>query len=136
MKKIPREFDPLVVVAVTGLMAIPMILPFYLWEIGVFGSPLWDMARTVPITWESAASLAYVSIGASVLAFYCFNEGVIAVGPTRAGPFLHLVPVYASVLAILLLGEQIAFYHLVGIGLIVIGIVLAASSRRQTAAPN
>ena len=48
----------------------------------------------------------------SLLAYLCFNRGVALIGPNRAAPFLHLMPLFGSVLAILLLGEKFELFHL------------------------
>jgi drug/metabolite transporter (DMT)-like permease len=78
----------------------------------------------VPATWESVAAIGYVSVFAAVLAYIAWNRGVNLVGPNRAGLFLHLMPVYAIVLAGLFLGERVQLHHLVGVLLIVLGILL------------
>ena len=48
----------------------------------------------------------------STLAYLFFNRGIALIGPNRASPFLHLVPVFGSAMAILLLGEQPRLFHL------------------------
>ncbi|WP_146207788.1 EamA family transporter, partial [Bradyrhizobium sp. SUTN9-2] len=49
----------------------------------------------------------------------------------RAAPFFHLVPVFGSALAIVLLGEKLQPFHLIGYALVLAGVVLA--SRRGSA---
>ncbi|WP_035981722.1 DMT family transporter [Bradyrhizobium sp. STM 3843] len=79
----------------------------------------------------SLSTLAYVVVFASTLAYLFFNRGISLIGPNRAAPFLHLVPVFGSVLAILLLGEQPQLFHLVGYALVLTGVITA--SRQGTA---
>ena len=69
---------------------------------------LWEFATRAPmqIALSSFLSIAYVSIFPSVLAYLCFNRGVALIGANRAALFLHLVPVFGSVLAIVFLGEH------------------------------
>ena len=55
-----------------------------------------------------------------------WNRGVELIGANRAGPFLHLVPLYSAVLAYSLLGEQLRAYHLLGFLLILCGVYFAA----------
>jgi len=57
------------------------------------------------------------------------HRGIALIGPNRAAPFLHLVPVFGSAMAILMLGEQPRLFHLVGYVLVLAGVVIA--SRRQ-----
>jgi drug/metabolite transporter (DMT)-like permease len=75
---------------------------------------------TIPVI----AGVAYVGLGASVVAYLCWNRGVALVGPSRAGSYLHLMPVFAPVLAFLLLGEALHGYHAIGAVLVFSGIAL------------
>ena len=54
---------------------------------------------------------------------------VVLAGPGRAGLFVNLVPVFGSILAVLLLGEPFAFYHAAGLALVLGGIGLAEWSK-------
>jgi drug/metabolite transporter (DMT)-like permease len=76
------------------------------------------------------AGVAYVALGASVLAYICWNRGVAVVGANTAGFTLHLLPAFGTVLAILFLGESFAGFHAAGIAVILAGVVLA--TRRAT----
>jgi drug/metabolite transporter (DMT)-like permease len=69
--------------------------------------------------------VAYVAIGASVLAYICWNRGVAIVGANAAGFTLHLLPAFGTVLAILFLGESFSAFHAAGIAVILAGVVLA-----------
>jgi drug/metabolite transporter (DMT)-like permease len=77
-------------------------------------------------------TLIYVVVFASTLAYLFFNRGIVLIGPNRVAPFLHLVPVFGSIMAILLLGEEPRLFHLVGYALVLAGVVIA--SRRVSAA--
>jgi drug/metabolite transporter (DMT)-like permease len=72
-----------------------------------------------------ALSVLYIALGASVLAYICWNRGVAAVGANAAGITVHLLPAFGTVLAILLLGERFAAYHAAGIATILAGVLLA-----------
>jgi drug/metabolite transporter (DMT)-like permease len=100
-----------------------LLLPFSIWEFSTGLSPKFD-ALTV-------GTLIYVVIFASTLAYLFFNRGIALIGPNRAAPFLHLVPVFGSAMAILLLGEQPRLFHLIGYALVLAGVVIA--SRQQSA---
>ena len=73
----------------------------------------------------TALSLIYVCIFPSLLGYLFLNRGIELIGANRAAPFIHLVPVFGSVLAIALLGEQLRFFHAVGYMLVLAGIMLA-----------
>jgi drug/metabolite transporter (DMT)-like permease len=70
------------------------------------------------------AGVAYVAVFASILSYLFWNRGVQLIGANRAGLFICLVPVYASALAIVFLGETLHLYHLAGLVLVVLGFVL------------
>jgi len=72
------------------------------------------------------AAFGYLGIFPSVLAYYCLNRGIELIGANRAAPFIHLMPVFGSVLAILFLGERPQLFHAAGYALVLTGVVLAA----------
>jgi drug/metabolite transporter (DMT)-like permease len=69
--------------------------------------------------------LVLVALFPSFLAQICFIQGVALIGPSRAGVFINLVPVFASVLALLVLAEPFALYHGLALALVLGGIWLA-----------
>jgi drug/metabolite transporter (DMT)-like permease len=76
-------------------------------------------------------SLFYVAVFPSTLAYLCFNRGVQLIGANRAAPFFHVVPVFGSIMAIVLLGEQPQLFHVVGFALVLTGVFVA--SRKPSA---
>jgi drug/metabolite transporter (DMT)-like permease len=67
-------------------------------------------------------SIGYVATFSSIGAFLLWSYGVAQLGPTRAGQFIHLMPLYGAVLAALFLGETPTFAQLVGGTLVLSGI--------------
>jgi drug/metabolite transporter (DMT)-like permease len=94
---------------------------------------VWEYASGARLKFDSLtlATLAFVLIFPSTLAYLFFNRGVALIGPNRAAPFFHLVPVFGSAMAIILLGEKLQLFHLVGYALVLAGVVIA--SRRASA---
>jgi drug/metabolite transporter (DMT)-like permease len=78
-------------------------------------------------------TLAYVAIFPSVLSYLFFNRGVELVGPNRTAPFTHLTPLFGSVLAIVLLGERLQLFHVIGYALVLAGITVATRAARANA---
>ena len=78
--------------------------------------------------WPLALALLYVAVGPSLLAYRAWGAGVARVGPTTAGFFSNLTPLFAALMSATLLGEPPHLYHAAGFALIVGGIVI--SSRR------
>ena len=67
---------------------------------------------------------------ASVIGYFLYARGIEIIGATRAGAFIHLIPLFASLMAVTLLGETPELYHAAGFGLILSGVALA--SRKST----
>jgi len=82
--------------------------------------------------WPTAAGWAIVAgiaLFPSFLAQITFIRGVALIGPGRAGIFVNLVPVFASVLAVVFLREPFEFYHGVALALVLGGIGLSERGR-------
>jgi drug/metabolite transporter (DMT)-like permease len=79
---------------------------------------------TIPTT-LGVAITAWVAIFPSFLSQIFYLRGVDLIGPGRAGVFLNLVPVFAAVLAVGLIGEPLAGYHALALFLVLGGIWLA-----------
>jgi len=69
-------------------------------------------------------SVVYLGVFGTVLGFIWYYEGIKAVGPSKAGVFINLVPVSAIVLAFFILGESVDFSLAAGGVLVVGGIYL------------
>jgi len=125
MPRRPHTHQLSLIMFTTGCGSL-LLLPFSIWEIAS-GTTLHFDALTL-------ATLVYVVIFPSTLAYLFFNRGIALIGPNRAAPFLHLVPVFGSVMAIALLGERPRLFHLVGYLLVLSGVVIAsrqASAKKQ-----
>jgi drug/metabolite transporter (DMT)-like permease len=72
----------------------------------------------------SLAALAYVGIFPSFLGYIFYNRGVAEVGANRASLFIHLMPVFGTLLSAIFLAEIPQGYHYLGIALIFAGIGL------------
>ncbi len=104
--------------AVTGTIGALVVAPFY----------AWDLARGIahPVfTLPVFVSIFYVVILRTVLATIVFNIGVDRVGAVRSAPFTHLVPIFGTIGAYLLLGEAVYWYHAIGLALVLAGIIVA-----------
>jgi drug/metabolite transporter (DMT)-like permease len=118
------SMHPLSFVTVTMAWGAILLLPF-------FGAEL-ATGRTVPLEPASFLIVAYVVIFPSLAAHFFFYRGVELIGSNRAAPFFYIIPVFATVMAIVFLGERLYFFHIAGFALILGGVVIA--SRQRTAA--
>ena len=112
---------PLSFLAATFALGAAGLFPVYLAELAVTGP--FAISRDVVL------SILYVTLFPSIVAYFCWNKGVDRVGPNRAGLFINLIPVFASLLSVWLLGESIQRFHLGGMGLVAGGMALFYSTR-------
>jgi drug/metabolite transporter (DMT)-like permease len=117
MLRVRPPIHPLSFLAVGMGGGALLLLPAMALEIAAGQSMVFD--------YVTALSLLYVCIFPSLLGYLFLNRGIELVGANRAAPFIHLVPVFGSVLAIALLGERLQFFHAVGYLLVLAGITLA-----------
>ena len=115
------QVHPLSFVAVTFAAGSLILVPFFAWE-ALAG-------YSVEISPATVLAIGYVAIFPSIVSYLCFNRGVELVGANRAGLFIHLMPVFGSLMAILFLGESFYSFHAFGILLIAAGIFLATQRR-------
>tara|TARA_B110000211_G_scaffold145978_1_gene166492 strand:- start:2087 stop:2974 length:888 start_codon:yes stop_codon:yes gene_type:complete len=73
--------------------------------------------------------LAFVAIFPSIFAFYAWNKSIELIGANRASIFLHLMPLFGAIMAVVIFNEKFEMYHFIGAGFIVTGIYL---SNRKT----
>lgn len=109
---------PLSFLAASILLSLVGLLPAYLWE-----------ATRVPAPAAGPGTLlavGYLALFPSLLSYLFFNRGVELIGANRAGQFIHLLPIFGSLLAVAFLGEALRGFHLLGLALIGGGILLAA----------
>lgn len=123
MPRRPKTHQLSLIAFTTGCGAL-LLMPFSVWE--------YSNGLTLKQDLLTAATLVYVVIFPSTLAYLFFNRGIALIGPNRSAPFFHLMPVFGSAMAILLLGEQPRLFHLVGYLLVLAGVVIA--SRQASAA--
>lgn len=126
MPKRPK-INPLSLIAFTTGAGAVMLIPLVGWEISSG-----DLLKLDALT---VSTLVFVVIFPSTLAYIFFNRAIELIGPNRAAPFFHLVPVFGSAMAILLLGEKPELFHLVGYALVLAGI-FTASRRGSSPAPG
>ncbi len=117
LKNYPKDLHPLVFLQAIIFFGLIILTPFYAAELYFVGG--------FPINSSTMVSILYVGLFASVLAFICWNKAVREIGANRAGPFVHLMPVFGTIFAIIFLEEKVAYYHLIGIILVFSGIIIS-----------
>jgi drug/metabolite transporter (DMT)-like permease len=110
------SIHPLSFLTATFFLGSAGLVPVYLAELAFVGP--FSLSRDIVL------SILYVALFPSIVAYFCWNKGVDRVGPNRAGLFINLIPVFASLLSVWLLGESIRAFHIGGMALIAGGMVL------------
>jgi len=98
---------------------------------------VWAFISTLPLTIYEFASgktvwpdenvwiiVGLIVLFPSFLSQICFIASVKLIGPARSGVFVNLVPVFASFLAVQLLGEAFELYHGLSLFLVLSGIFI------------
>jgi drug/metabolite transporter (DMT)-like permease len=116
LRKRPKQMDPIAFLTLLIAFGLVFSLPWYGWE-------LWHKGG-FSLSSSNLASLAYVALFPSVLSFIFWNNGIEKVGANRTGIFIHLMPVFSIIMAVLFLGERLRLFHLLGMALIFFGIAL------------
>ena len=73
--------------------------------------------------------LTYVVLFPGLASFIFWIKGISIIGSNRAGIFLHLIPIFSTIMAIIILKEKFMFYHLIGALLIITGIILSSKKK-------
>jgi drug/metabolite transporter (DMT)-like permease len=89
---------------------------------------LWEFAqgKSFALDARNMATLGFLWVFPSTIGYLFLNRGVELIGANRAAPFIHLVPVFGSVIAVAFLGESFELYHAIGYALVCAGITVAA----------
>ncbi len=112
----PAGVHPMLMLAAFTAVGLSALFPAYLWEIA--------QGRHINVNPGALASLVYVGIFPSFVGYIFYNRGVAEVGANKASLFIHLMPVFGTLLSVVFLGEIPHLYHYAGIALIFTGIGL------------
>ncbi len=114
LRKRPAELRQDVLLAASVIVAI----------IAMAGTLAIKGVASFDLTLPAIGAIAYIGIFASLCGFLFWSYGVSVIGPEIGGQFVHLMPVFGSILAVIVLGETIVPAHLIGAGCIVAGLIL------------
>lgn len=110
---------------VAAFFAFLTAMPFAAYEM---------LTRQTPVLHFSIKSfflLVYVGVFASIISQIAYAKGVALIGANRAGFSINLVPVFGVMLAVIILGEKLHWFHLLGLVLVLGGIALSERLRKH-----
>ena len=94
------------------------------------GGSLFDFSS---VTWRAPASIAFLGLFGTTIAFTWYSEAISQVGSTMAAAFINLVPVFAVLLGALLLDERLGAGVLAGGAAIICGVLITNRANRKSA---
>ena len=117
LKKKKLPFSTLGLVEILASIGLIFLIPQFIGE-QIYG-------KEIKFNKAFFLILSFVTLFASIGAYYSWNKAIELIGPNRASIFLHLMPVFGIILAIVLLKEKFQMYHFIGATFIVTGIYLS-----------
>ena len=101
---------------------IIFLLPAYLIEM--------SLGYKLNIHLPFVLTLSYVVIFPGLASFFFWIKGISIIGSNRSGIFLHLMPIFSTIMAILIFKEKFMIFHLIGALLIITGIILSSKGKQ------
>ena len=117
LKKKKYEISQITLLEVVIITGLIFLIPIYILEI--------NYGNQITLDKPFILTLSYVVLFPGLASFFFWIKGIGIIGANRAGVFLHLMPVFGSIMAILLFKEKFMFYHLLGAIFIIAGITLS-----------
>lgn len=116
----PAGVDPMLLFAAFAAVGVVGLVPFYAWELAG--------GRHIELHGGSLAGILYVGVFPSFIGYLFYNRAVAEVGASKASLFIHLMPVFGTLLSAAFLDEIPHAYHYAGIALIFAGIYLTTAA--------
>jgi drug/metabolite transporter (DMT)-like permease len=126
-KRLARVRSPLRVSALINLWGLALMTPFGVWQLARF-----DLAQLTPALW---LLLVFYSLAASLFAVWLWMTGLRHVPANHAGVFTVALPISATLIGVLVLGEAFTLLHAAALLLAASGVVLISSERPAAPAP-
>ena len=122
LKKKKYEISQLALLQVVIILGLIFLIPIYFIEM--------NLGHLIVLELPFYLTLSYVVIFPGLLAFFFWIKGISIIGANRAGVFLHLMPIFGAIMAMIIFDEKFMYYHLLGAIFILAGITL--SNKKNT----
>ena len=117
LKKKKHKISQIALLQIVIICGLIFLIPVYIVEI-FLGSSL-KLNKAFYLT------LTYVVFFPGIFAFFFWIKGISIIGANRAGAFLHLMPIFGAIMAMIIFNEKFMYYHILGAIFIIIGITLS-----------
>jgi len=114
LKKKKHELSQIALLQTIITMGLIFLLPIYIVEM--------KMGYLATLNLPFVLTLTYVVLFPGLASFLFWIKGIAIIGANRAGIFLHLMPIFGAVMAMIIFGERFMFYHFLGAIFILSGI--------------
>ena len=115
-KVVSERVDPVVVAGVAAAVAIPIFLPFAIWQ-----WPEIEISKIGLLAWTA---MAWWGAGTLALGTWFWYSGLARAEGAIAAAFMGVMPASALVLSYVLLGEPFRWMHLAGFTVVFLGVLL------------
>ena len=117
LKKQKYEISQLSLLQVVMSFGLVFLIPVYFIE--------YQLGFRITLDKPFILILAYVVLLPGLASFILWIKGISMIGANRSGVFLHLMPILSAIMAMIIFNEKFMFYHMLGAGFIIIGILLS-----------
>jgi len=125
----PKELNDFEFFATIVTLGLIVLFPVYLYQ-------GYSLEKEIKLVQNNYVIFLYVSIFASSLSYYFWHYGIHTIGASKTGQFVHLMPLFGSLLAYLFLDERVQIFHMIGMVLIFLGIYLSLFYKKQLKSNN
>jgi len=117
LKKKKYEISQIALLEVVIISGLLFLIPIYFIEM--------NMGNLIQLGKPFYLTLTYVVLFPGLASFFFWIKGISIIGANRAGAFLHLMPIFGAIMAMIFFDEKFMFYHFLGAIFIVMGITLS-----------
>ena len=117
LKKKKYEISQITLRQVVIICGLLFLIPIYYIEM--------SMGNVIKLGKPFYLTLAYVVIFPGLASFFFWIKGIALIGANRAGIFLHLMPIFGAIMAMIIFDEKFMLYHFLGAIFIIAGITLS-----------
>jgi len=123
LRKKKFEISQLSLLQIIISAGLIFLIPAYLIEL--------SLGYKANINLPFVLTLTYVVLFPGLASFIFWIKGISIIGSNRSGIFLHLMPIFSTILAIIIFKEKFMIYHLIGAILIITGIILSSKKKKN-----
>ncbi len=117
LKKKKYEISQITLLQVVIITGLIFLIPIYFIEM--------SMGNLIKLGKPFYLTLTYVVLFPGLASFFFWIKGIGIIGANRAGAFLHLMPIFGAIMAMIIFDEKFMFYHFLGAIFIIAGITLS-----------